>query len=92
MSTRGERNGERLTDAIVRVDGREEGRANAVVIVLPVRYVRACAWVAELLSESEVDDVHARLGGVPRRHDEVGGLDVAVDKAARMYVFYPVEL
>ena len=47
------------TDAVVRVDGREERCADAVVIILPVRDMRASAWVTVFLREPEVDDVHA---------------------------------
>lgn len=63
-----------------------------MMIVLPVRDMRACERVTKFLREPKVDDVYARFRGVPRRHDKIRWLDVAMHKAARVDVFYAVEL
>jgi hypothetical protein len=68
----------RLLDAQVRVDGGVPGRARQV-LVLPVWNVLVGAVVAEFLSQAEVDGVH-QVALLAQPHEEVVGLDVAVDE------------
>lgn len=75
----------------MRVQRREERRAHAVDVVLNVGDVSARARVAVLLREPEVDHVHhARVRACA--HDEVRGLNVAVDEVLLVDVFDPGEL
>ena len=76
-----------LLDAEVGVDGRVPGRAREV-LVLPVRYVLVRLGIAVLLGEAKVDDVHL-VGALAEAHEEVIGLDVAVDERLGVHVLDP---
>ena len=55
------------------------------VLVLPVRDVQVRLGVAELLSETEVDDIDL-VATLANAHQEVVGLDIAMDEVARVHV------
>ena len=79
-----------LTDAQVGVDGGVAGGARQV-LVLPVRDVLVSAGIAVLLGQPKVDDVD-QVALLPQAHQEVIGLDVAVDKVLRVDVFNATDL
>ena len=70
--------GRERTDAQVGVDARVPSRARQV-LVLPVRNVEMRLRVAVLLGQAKVDDVHL-IATLADAHEEVVGLDVAVDE------------
>lgn len=69
------------------VDGGIAGSAGEV-LVLSVRDVEVRLRVAVLLSEAEVNDVDL-VASLPDAHEEVVGLDVAVDEGLGMDVLDP---
>lgn len=57
-----------------------------MVVVLLVRDMLARTRITELLRKSEINDVD-KVSILADAHNEVGGLDVAMDEIARMDVF-----
>lgn len=73
-----------LTDTEMRVDTRVP-RSSSQVLVLAVRDVEVRLGVTVLLGESKVDDIDL-VAPLADTHEEVVGLDVAVDEVARVDV------
>lgn len=67
----------------MRIDRGKQRSPNAVYAVLVVRYVCARAGVAKLFRQAEVDYID-KVGGLGCPHYKVCGLDVSVNKVARM--------
>lgn len=63
-----------------------------MVVILLVRYVLPCEWVAVFLGQSKIYNIDVRLGWRARRHDKVRGLDVPMNETARVDIFYAVQL
>lgn len=61
-------------------------RGTGEVLVLSVRDMEVCLRVAVFLGETEIDDVDL-VPAFADAHQEVVGLDVAVDEVAGMDVF-----
>ena len=61
----------------------EERCANAVMAVLLVRDMSACARVPEFLRKAEVDDID-EVSGMAGAHDEVRWFNVSVYEVASM--------
>ena len=66
------------TDSVMGIDGREEGSTNAVVRVLLIGDMGAVV-ITKFLCEAKVDDID-EVRAITRAHDEVGGLDIAMDE------------
>ena len=56
------------------------------ILVLAVRDVEVSLWVTEFLRETKIDDIDL-IASLANAHDEVVGLDVTMDKIARVDVF-----
>lgn len=67
----------------MRVDSREQRRADAVYVVLFEGDVVRGSRVSVFLGETEIDDVD-EVRGSAGAHDKVGGFDVAVDVVFRV--------
>jgi hypothetical protein len=67
------------------VDGGVMGHASQV-LVLPVRDMKMCLRVSELLCETEIADIDL-ISTLADPHKEVVGLYVPVDEVARMDIF-----
>ena len=72
------------TNTQMRIDGGISGRAGQV-LVLTIRDVEVCLRVTVLLGQAEVDDVDL-IASLADAHEEVVGLDVAVDEGLGMDV------
>jgi hypothetical protein len=69
----------------MRVDTRVSRRTRQI-LVLPVRNVQVSLGVAVLLGETEINHVDL-VAALADAHQEIVGLDVAVNKVARVDVF-----
>ena len=74
-----------LLDTQVSVDGGVAG-CTSEILVLTVGDVKVGLGVAELLSETEIDNVDL-VATLADAHQEIVGLDVTVDEVARVDVF-----
>lgn len=63
----------------MRINRREQARPHAVDTLLLIRYMLRRPRVAILLGQAKVNDVN-QVRGFAGAHDEVGGLDVAVEE------------
>lgn len=61
------------------------------VLVLPVGDVLVCAGVSVLLGQAKVDDVH-QVALLPQPHEEVVGLDIAMDEVLGVDVLDATDL
>lgn len=75
----------RLTDAEVGVDA-SIARSPSQILVLSVRDVEMGLGVAIFLRKTEIDHVDL-ISTLANSHEEVIGLDIAVDEVARMNIF-----
>ena len=61
------------------------------IFVFSVRYVLLCACIAVLFGQAKVDDVH-QVALLSQTHEEIVGLDVAVDEVLCMNVLHSADL
>ena len=73
-----------LFDTQVSVD-RSVTSSTSQVLVLPVGDVKMGLWVPVLLGKTEVNDIDL-VATLANAHQEVVGLDIAMDEVARVHV------
>lgn len=76
----------------MRVDAREQRRADTVMGILFVRYVGGVQGIAPFLGQPKVDDVHQAFVRGARGEHEVRRFDISVDVSTRVQVLYPRKL